>query len=303
MSASLVIGGGYLGSRVATKLKLLGSVSIITRSLARHPELNRQGFETKALDIASADFFLDFTKYTRVLFCPAVTVDRKKTGAKHHLYCKGLSQVLDLMVRQGYTGNLVVIGSTSLFPSMQSVARQLGNTTIPDFFNVDEETIDTLTHDTTNASLEQYLLWKSYKDKIAFNSTYIISSGIYGPDRHPARRLLQGLCKTEQHPGKWINLIHIDDLVNITYHAILQTQQHPCFCASDGNPLSIRDFYAMYTRVLKLPEVEYVHADQTGFDGKRVQNKRLLSMGFPLIHPRFTDEFILQNQSDFRGIS
>jgi|GEM_PF-3698813 len=288
----LIIGGGYLGTRLGIHLIAQQQVTVITRSLLRHEQLRRTGMQPHALDITLPHFFFDLTPFSHIIFCPAVTADRKKTGARHKLYVEGLAHILNLMEQQNAQARLTVIGSSSLFPNQRHSAETMGNTHLPELFDINEEALPNLPYTPENPTLEQYKLWEKNQSRLAVPSLYIISSGIYGPSRHPARKLIQGLRETHSYAGQWLNLIHIDDLVQIILWSLNRKMEYPVICATSHKPLTLQAFYSLYTSALHLPAVQFGQDLSAGYDGKRVSNKLLLSLGYNFIHPEFSARFI-----------
>lgn len=114
-----------------------------------------------------------------------------------------------------------------------------------------------------NLSRERVLAEEWLRDQ---GATILVLSGIYGPDRQPLDWLRKGLIKT---PDKLVNLIHVDDIIDIT-ECLLNDKRDlrgERFNLSDGKPLIWREIAEHYE--INLPVVSKI------FDSKRIDNEKI----------------------------
>lgn len=291
MKKTLIIGGGYLGSRLVDHFVSLGEVTVITRSTARHNSLKNLGAQVEALDISNSRFHYNFSQFDTIIFCPAVTIDRTKKTAKRNLYIYGLTQIIRQAERQKFIGTFLVVGSTSCFLNRESFASTQPDPFNPQHFLVNENSL-AQNPDPSNPSWRQFDLWEKYHGKLPFTFHLLISSGIYGPGRHPAKKVLQGLKITHKNPHQWINLIHVEDLKGAIIWTLNQNFPSQLFCVSNNKALTLREFYGIYTSVLQLNPIEFSATSSDQHSGKIVSSKKIQDLGFQLIHPNFNSSFV-----------
>ncbi|MCI5072914.1 hypothetical protein MRY82_08250 [bacterium] len=69
-------------------------------------------------------------------------------------------------------------------------------------------------------------------------------AGIYGPEKNPLNWVKQGKIKSP--PQKYVNWIHVSDLVQFIVHAILYGKMGESYIAADGCPVQWQAFYDYY---------------------------------------------------------
>jgi nucleoside-diphosphate-sugar epimerase len=95
-------------------------------------------------------------------------------------------------------------------------------------------------------------------------------AGIYGPGRLLRK---QALMKGEPLIGdceKWLNLIHVDDGVEAILAAETKAETGEVFNIADGSPVSRRDFYTHWAKLLGAPEAAFDHRPEPGAANRRI---------------------------------
>ena len=112
--------------------------------------------------------------------------------------------------------------------------------------------------------------------------------GIYGPNRLPIQRVLDGTPILDDADGGWSNRIHIDDLAGIAWLAGTRAMPHSVYNACDGNPTGLGVYYDTLAHMLDVappPRISWAQA-QARFsamrlsflrESRRLTNQRLLA--------------------------
>ncbi|RUO78321.1 NAD-dependent epimerase/dehydratase family protein [Pseudidiomarina taiwanensis] len=111
--------------------------------------------------------------------------------------------------------------------------------------------------------------------------TILRCSGIYGPGREMARRLLeQG--RVTLTPA-WTNRIHADDVAGFITHLVQHPPAYPLYIVSDNQPVQQADFYRYLAQLNGLAVEGLAETQVIGPRGsKRLDNSRLRSSGYQL---------------------
>lgn len=106
--------------------------------------------------------------------------------------------------------------------------------------------------------------------------------GIYGPGRgHLFRQFLAGEARREPHGGRWINMIHREDVAGAVEAALRRGRPGTVYNAVDGEPVRQGDFLAHLARETgrSLPPeagpAEATSVRKRGISNKRVSSRRL----------------------------
>ena len=261
--AKLIIGCGYLGSRVLDLWLARGDkVYAMTRSPARAAEWSQRGITPLVADIAEPLNIAAPEDIDTVLF--AVGFDAKAGRSIREVYVDGLARVLAWLpptVRR-----FIYISSTGVYGSFQGEW-------------IDEVAPCEPQREGGEACLaaEQLLA----KSRFAAQSVVLRLAGIYGPGRIPrAKDLLEGK-PLDASPQGYLNLIHVADAARIVLLAEAKPTSN-CLLVSDGMPVVRGEYYAELARLLKAPAPEFTPAAnevpiaKRGSADKRISNTRLL---------------------------
>ena len=110
-------------------------------------------------------------------------------------------------------GKIIVIGSTGSF------SVQIEGQEVDEFSSTDD-------------SLERTLGEKFICNQ---EGTVVYAAGIYGPGRNPIEWVTQGRIRSSK---KLLNLIHVDDLTQILFKAMVSQIQEKVFIAADNSPFT-----------------------------------------------------------------
>lgn len=244
---ALIVGCGYLGSRVGAAWLASGrAVCAVTRSRAE--SLRAQGFQTITGDVLDPASFTALPAASTILY--AVGLDRSAGRSMREVYVQGLRNVLAALPAGG---RFLYISSTSVYGQTEGELVDGDSATEP----LEENGRIVLEAERT--------LRESRPD-----ATILRFAGIYGPNRGIRK---QSLLKGEPYVGdadKWLNLIHVDDGVR----AVLAAERTGSstgrtFAIADDTPVSRRDFYAEFARLLGAPAARFEPAPQPGREANR----------------------------------
>lgn len=220
----LVIGCGYLGSRVASAWLSAGhEVWVATRSSERAKKFGADGFRTLVLDVALPETLEMLPDVDTLLF--AVGYDRSAGVDQRRVYVDGLVHVLDRL--PDVRDRLIYISSTGVYAQ-------------GDDGWVNEQSACEPIREGGRCcwAAEERLRRHRWGDR----SVILRLAGIYGPGRVP---YLDRLRRNEPLPVEtsgYLNLIHVDDAVRV----VLAAERGPVpelFVVSDGHPVKRDEYY------------------------------------------------------------
>ena len=217
----LIVGCGYLGSRVAQRWLAEGSsVWAITRKPSRARELAAAGLQPILADVAGP---LPPLPRVDTMFW-AVGFDRSAAATHRDIHVTGLKRVLDTLPG---SPRIVFSSSTGVW----------GDTTGE---SVNEQTP---AHPTRGAGVtlleaEQML----FQHRLGPGVT-LRFAGLYGPDRLPRLEDLRAGVPLAADPDSWLNLIHVDDAADVVVRIAAHPAPHPLYVVSDGVPVQRREWY------------------------------------------------------------
>jgi nucleoside-diphosphate-sugar epimerase len=230
---ALVIGCGYLGSRVAGLWLNRGDR---VYAAARHAAHLPDGVEPIICDVLRPDTLDRLPNVDTVLY--AVGFDRTSGAAMRDVYVDGLHNVLQ---RLPGSKRFIYISSSSVYGQTGGEWIDEASATEPKEESgrivLDAETV--LRNELPSAIILRF-------------------AGIYGPARLLRR---DTIVKGEPIVGdadKWLNLIHVDDGARVILAADERAQPGRVFNVCDDHPVRRRYFYAALARALGAPEPTFV---------------------------------------------
>lgn len=270
MSTRVIVGCGYLGSRVAELWRQAGdSVFTVTRSPERAVELANRGFQPVVADVLVPDSLPKLPPCQTLLY--AVGPRGQSTVSRFALYRDGLATVLERWGDQ--CDQVILISSTGVYGDG---ARGLVDETHPR--NPDREATLAL------VAAEDLLLSESWARK----AIILRLGGIYGPGRLPLLKLLKTRQPLPSDPSGWLNLIYVDDAARATVLVARNARSPEVLNVVDGHPVPRREFYEEVARLFGLssPVFErgdadtstagFLHPRRGGTGQRWISNRRLV---------------------------
>lgn len=281
MGIKLVIGCGYLGSRVAARWQQQGDrVLAVTRIQARAEEFRAQGLEPIVADVAEPASLALLGDLAPDCVLYAVGFDRQSGHSMRSIYVDGLRTALSVLPKG--TGRLIYVSSTGVYGNF-------------DGGWVDEDSPCEPERENGRVCLEAEALLESHP--LAPRATILRMAGLYGPGRVPNRRALVAGEPIVAPLSGYLNLIHVDDAAAAVLAAEreLDAAGGPhCLLVSDGHPARRRDYYEELARLVGAPPPQLVEPDsadpaaQRATSSKRIRNARMLAaLKITLCYPDF----------------
>ncbi|MEX2140998.1 MAG: SDR family oxidoreductase [Pirellulales bacterium] len=270
----LIVGCGYLGSRVARLWQARGvTVAVVTRSADRARQFQQAGYLPVVADVtdaASLDRVRRLSDVDTVLY--AVGYDRAAGKARREVYVEGLGRVLDALPSS--VQRFIYISTTGVY----------GQT---DGSWIDEESSCDPASEVGRMFLEAESVLRGHS--IAARAIILRMAGLYGPGRIPRREELIAGKPLAADPDAYLNLIYVDDAARVVLAVENQVEPPRMYLVSDGHPVVRREYYAEAARLLGAPSPVFAHkqdrgpSDARGNTDKRVNNARLINeIGYQL---------------------
>jgi nucleoside-diphosphate-sugar epimerase len=264
-TSTLIVGCGYLGTRVASLLvgrgeRVLGTV----RSLERGDLLRSLGIEPLLADVRQPGTLEALPAVDRVLYC--VGSNGETGAALRALGVDGLRNVLDALT--GRVGRLVYASSTGVYGAGHG-----------DW--IDEEAPTDPLHESGRVILDAEGLLRSYAEDRGPTAIILRFAGLYGPDRIPRRASLLRGEPIVGDPDRPLNLVHIDDAAAAAVAALDRGRPGRIYLVSDDRPLPRREYYTLAARLLGAPTPTFLLPTAGSPQAlreaasKRVSNRRL----------------------------
>jgi nucleoside-diphosphate-sugar epimerase len=272
---ALILGCGYLGLRVARRLRDQGyAVTTTTRSAARRDELVAEGFEAVRFELANAaNDALLARPFERVVY--AVAPGR---GDPRLAFLDGAVTA----ARRLRTRCFVYVSTIGVY------AQKDGG-------ELDEES--------PAEPVEERPRWvrKAEQELLALSAAgtlpvvVIRLGGLYGPGRSPVewfgRSEMRARLET-RGPDTYMNWIHIDDAANAVVLAAQRGRTGEVYLGVDGSPVRRAEFFNCAAACGGGPPLEFRDAssDDTPDLGKRLScEKALRELGFEPQFPSYRE--------------
>jgi nucleoside-diphosphate-sugar epimerase len=269
--ARLVIGCGYLGSRVASLWLAQGHrVRALTRG--RADQLRGLGVEPVTGDVRRPRDMLALEPADTVLYAVAPERGGGNSTAEE-VWLEGLVNLLCVVRGWPAPPRLLFISSTGIY----------GQT---DGEEVDETSPTEPADESGRVILKaERLLREGLADAVVLRF-----AGIYGPGRLiRSQSLLKGEL-IPADPDGWLNLIHIQDGAAAVVAAGERARPAATYNVADGHPVRRRDFYARLAESLGAPPPRFAPPAQGDATNRRVNNRKMhTELGVALRYPSYEE--------------
>ena len=263
----LIVGCGYLGSRVASRWLAEGSqVHAITRRESRAADLAARGIDPIVADVTRPETIPTLPDVATVFW--AVGFDRASSASHHDVHVKGLAHVLDTL-----PGHPRPILSSSTGVGGDEGGGLVNETTPPH-----------PSRDAGRVLLEAEDLLRGHR---LGPGVALRFAGLYGPERLPRIADLVAGRPLAVDPDSWLNLIHVDDAAAIVCAIAAAKSPASLYVVSDGHPVRRRDWYDHIASCLGSPPPTWdTAAPRSRGADKRVDPSRIFrDLPLRLAHP------------------
>jgi nucleoside-diphosphate-sugar epimerase len=278
MATRILIGCGYLGSRVAKLWRAAGDDVIAT---SRSGELPLEMLDAGVFPARAEVTEPETLKWLPV--APALTgnsldalvysvgYDRSAEADIHNVYADGLANVLAAMPSS--VKRVIYISTTGVYGAAGGEW-------------VDEQTPSDPQRDGGKASLAAEEVLRNHP--IGKSSLILRLAGIYGPDRIPYIDKLRAGEPLAVPSEGWLNLIHVDDAAAIVVAADRWANESEIthgpavFCVSDGRPVVRGEYYREVAQLIGTAEPGFAKPDADSPAAararadKRISNRKLV---------------------------
>jgi nucleoside-diphosphate-sugar epimerase len=274
MANKIVLGCGYLGSRVASLWQAQGHrVFATTRSGSRAEELRHKGFEPVVCDVLGPAGLDKLPPGATVLYC--VGFDRAAGRSMRDVYVDGLTRVLASLPTPR---RFLYVSSTGVYGQTEG-----------------EEVEETAATEPQEESGKIVLEAEEVIRRMLPEAVILRFAGIYGPGRLLRRQAVEAGEALAGDADKWLNLIHVDDGAAAVLAA--ETRTLPgAYNISDDVPVRRREFYSRLAQVLGAPEPRFVptalgtESLAHERNNRRILNRRMRrELGVVLRYPSFQE--------------
>jgi nucleoside-diphosphate-sugar epimerase len=274
MARGLIVGCGYVGGALATRLLAQGHEVF---GLRRNPSALPPGVIGLAGDVTEAEGLgalpeaLDWVVY-------AVGAKRRDEAAYRAAYLDGLGRVIRALIEEGQNPSRV------LFTSSTSVYGQMRGEW------VDESSP---THPRSFAG-EMMLSAERLLHGSEFPSTVLRLGGIYGPGR---TRLIDRVRAGEPiavpaaDAPAYTNRIHRDDAAKAVAHLLALPEPDATYVGVDEDPAKAGDVRRWIAERLGVALVETTSSESLPVGSRRCRSAALLATGFRFDYPTFREGY------------
>jgi nucleoside-diphosphate-sugar epimerase len=134
-----------------------------------------------------------------------------------------------------------------------------------------------------------------------FPAVVLRVAGIYGPERgYSFKQFLRGEAVIENDGGRFLNMIHRDDVIGCIIAALENGRPGEVYNAADSEPVSQLKFFEWLSSELKKPLPPKVVFDEKpgrkrGVTNKRVSNAKLLAeLKYSFLFPSFREGYAVE---------
>ncbi len=276
----LIVGCGYVGSPLGTKLAQLGhEVFGVRRSADAAATLQAAGIHPLTADITNFD---DLKKLPGPFDWVVNTVSSSHGGVEEYraVYFNGTRNLIEWLA-PALPRKFVYTSSTGVY----------GQT---DGSQVKESSPTEPAGETARVLLEtERLLLAAAREK-NFPAVILRVAGIYGPGRgHLFQQYLRNEARIEGQGGRLMNMIHRDDLVGCLVAALQSGRPGEIYNAVDDEPVTQLHFFRWLSETLgkEMPPFatgEPEAAGKRGLTHRKVLNRKLrMELGCQLKYPTF----------------
>ncbi len=254
-----IVGCGYLGRALARRLRSDG-VAVFATTRARAAELAAAGVTPITLDVTDADSCRALSDYGRVdAWVYAVGYDRRASASMATVYIDGVRNVLAHLP----PAPVIAVSSTSVYGDASGGW-------------VTESTPPNPRDESGRVVLAAEAVWRELRPA----AMLLRFAGLYGPGRLLREAALRAGQPLASWADGWLNLIHVEDGAAAIAELLARGfGAGGTFNASDGHPVTRREFYTHLAERLGAPAAQFADVGAApGEANRRIDSRELWAL-------------------------
>ncbi len=197
-SKALILGAGYLGQRLILPLKNEGFlVDTVTRNSQIKSEHLHQSFNTDSTDLTT---ILKISRPDLLVICWAPGSRTGQPSNYANTYWESLLNLKEALKSYHCPQQIIYTSSTSVYSDQDGSIKNGTEVLAP-------------TNERNEVLLKAESEILSWQKEFSITTQVLRCSGIFGPDRWPGLRLLNSNKPIPGNSNAWVNLVHVDDIV------------------------------------------------------------------------------------------
>ena len=257
---TLILGCGFLGLEIARQLRADEPESEVvgtTRSPERFDEVRDSGARPVVVDLLVTDTLRAIPAVDRIVHCVALKAGGSPASPDSRI--EAMTNFLDWLNDRKFGGRLVHVSTTSVYGQSDGSI-------------VDEESP---AEPATEAGMTARRL-ETMVEEAGRSGVTLRMAGLYGPDRIIGRRTIQEGKTLPGDPGRWLNLIHVEDAARVVAASLRAVDPAPLYVACDDRPITRGDYYQRLARQLDAPAPQFDRdAASASEPNRRLSNRRM----------------------------
>jgi nucleoside-diphosphate-sugar epimerase len=267
----LIVGAGYVGLPLATELARRGyGVTGLRRTTTADTAMRAAGITPLHADITRAESLASLpNRFDCVVNCTATGGGSE--ADYRGLYLDGTRNLLAWLSPtfcQNSDARFVYTSSTGVYGQNDGSLVDESSPTVP-------------ASETGRILVQTEHVLIAATAASGFPAVILRASGIYGPDRgYLLKQFLAGESRIEGDVGRYLNMIHRDDLIRAIIAALEHGRPGEIYNATDDEPVNQLTFYTWLAAKLgrSLPPTATASPDaarRRGLTSKRISNRKL----------------------------
>jgi nucleoside-diphosphate-sugar epimerase len=275
----LIVGCGYVGLPLGAELVRLGhEVFGLRRNILAESELKAAGIQPLFDDVTKLEKLAKLSHdFDWVVNCVAAGGYAENY---REVYLQGTSNLIEWLATNP-PKKFVYTSSTSVYGQNDGSQIKESSPTEP-------------VADTAKILVETEKILLTAVAERQFPAVILRVAGIYGPDRgHWFKQFLKDAAHIEGDGGRFLNMIHRDDLIGCIIAALKNGRAGEIYNAVDDEPVSQLHFFQWLAQAVDkpMPPSEPKNPDaipKRGVTNKRVSNRKLkMELGHRFKYPNF----------------
>ena len=267
----LIVGAGYLGSRIARNFKEKKQrVYAVTRNREKAADFEKEGILPVVADLSDPQTLQKIPAAHFIVI--SVAPDESTEAGYRKIYLEGIRNFFQSRANQPRPYLIVLISSTSVW-------KDCGGEWVHETVPVDPDS-------------EKGKILKA-SEAIVLESGYpaviFRLSGIYGPGRNGLEAFRSGRWPSPSEPDGYRNMIHVEDAAQALPVLFKEAKEGQIYIGSDEEPVLRSRFCEWLSQKTGVTSAPGQVIKKVG--GKRLKNQKLKDLGFKFLYPTFREGY------------